>query len=86
MIWNQYDIILSFSGFPLCCFQPDNTITFGVTSAEILLPPEQHWMLCSRLLLPQGQITKVTHLNICIFCFMLFLAEHGICRILCIKK
>jgi len=86
MIWNQYDIILSFSCFLLCCFHPDNTVTFGVTSARILLPPEKQWMLCSCLLLPQGWITKISHLNICIFWFMLFLAEHGICRILCIKK
>lgn len=59
MIWKQYDIILSFSRFSLCCFQADNIITFTVTSAEILLPLEQQWMLCSRLLLPQSQITKV---------------------------
>lgn len=51
MIWNQYDIILSFSCFQFCCFQSDNTITFTVTFAEILLPLEQQWMLCSRLLL-----------------------------------
>lgn len=92
MIWNQYDIILSFSCFVLCCFQSDNTITFTVTSAEILLPLEQQRMLCSRMLLPQSQITKVSHLNICTFWFILVLAGlcciffSESCTILCLKN